>query len=76
MSDDSISGCRDRLQQFKGRWPEICQRSGLGYSWLSKFARSERGRRPSFDLITRLQGALDEMEAESTPTASSTESPH
>lgn len=47
--------------------------SGLQYSWLSKFSSGERGTNPSFEHITRLQTALDAMEAAETvePTPSS-----
>lgn len=60
---DLIASTRVRLRRFKGRFPEICQRSGLGYSWVSKFSSGERGANPSFDHITRLQKALDALEA-------------
>lgn len=61
---DAIHATRNRLRQFKGRYPVICERSGLQYSWLTKFARGVRGKRPSFESITRLQIALDGLEAE------------
>lgn len=65
MNNSSVIGkARKRLVRFKGRYPLICERAGLGYSWLSKFSRGERGLRPSFDLIQRLLRVLDEMEAE------------
>lgn len=67
MSDTQIDITRARLLQFKGRYPEICVRTGLSYSWLSKFARGDRGLRPSFDLITRLQTELDLLEAGAGP---------
>jgi hypothetical protein len=37
--------------------------SGLGYSWLSKFARGARGDRPAYETINRLIAALDKLEA-------------
>lgn len=58
-----IASTRVRLCRFKGRYPEICQKSGLDYSWVSKFACGERGKRPEFDQMTKLIGALDAMEA-------------
>ena len=48
--------------KFKGRYPEICERTGLDYSWLSKFARGVRGKRPSLDQFTKLIHALDQIE--------------
>jgi transcriptional regulator with XRE-family HTH domain len=64
MSSTEIDSVRARLTRFRGRYPELCERSGLGYSWLSKFAQGRRGQRPSFELITKLQNALAELEAE------------
>lgn len=64
MSISEIDAVRARLTRFRGRYLELCERSGLGYSWLCKFAQGQRGQRPSFDLITRLQTALAELEAE------------
>lgn len=63
MPDDLIPSIRSRLHRFKGKYPDICERAGLQYSWLSKFASGERGVRPSFGLITKLTIALDELEA-------------
>jgi len=63
MSDDPIASIRTRLHRFKGKYPDICSRYDLQYSWLSKFASGERGARPSFELITKLEAALTEMEA-------------
>lgn len=61
-SPEIIARTRARLLKYTGRYPAICRTAGLSYSWLTKFARGARGRRPSFDLICRLQGALDELE--------------
>lgn len=55
---------RTRLRRFRGHYPAVCERAGLGYSWLTKFACGERGRRPSYDTMERLTAALDAMEAE------------
>jgi transcriptional regulator with XRE-family HTH domain len=63
-ASDIVTSIRGRLVRFSGRYPEIAARTGLSYSWISKFARGDRGKRPSFDLIHRLQGALDEIEAD------------
>jgi transcriptional regulator with XRE-family HTH domain len=67
MSETTITSIRDRLLGHKGNYPEIGRRADLSYSWLSKFATGERGKRPSFELITRLSRVLDEMEAEAAP---------
>lgn len=64
MGIPTVEQVRTRLIAFKGRYPEVCERSGLDYSWLSKFARGDRGKRPSFDLITQLDAQLTTMEAE------------
>lgn len=64
MAIPTVEEVRTRLIAFKGRYPEVCERSGLDYSWLSKFASGERGKRPSFDLITQLDAQLTTMEAE------------
>lgn len=64
MSDSTVEATRERLLKFKGRFPDICSRSGLKYSWLSKFANGERGQRPSFELMTKLTQELDALEAE------------
>lgn len=64
MSDPSVESIRSRLRKFQGKYPDICERADLQYSWLSKFASGERGKRPSFDLMTRLSATLDELERE------------
>jgi hypothetical protein len=65
MSDTAIESIRTRLRRFQGKYPEICTRfPDLQYSWLSKFACGERGKRPSFDLMTKLTDALDQLELE------------
>ena len=63
MQNIPVSTVRRRLITFKGRYPSICERSGLGYSWLSKFARGTRGKRPSYETINRLIATLDELDA-------------
>jgi hypothetical protein len=63
MPTPTVETVRARLVAFKGRYPEICEQSGLDYSWLSKFASGERGKRPSFDLIVQLDRQLTAMEA-------------
>lgn len=60
----SIDSIRARLLLHKGSYPEIGRRAAVSYSWLTKFATGERGRRPSFELVTRLARVLDEMDAE------------
>lgn len=60
----SIDRTRRRLRRFSGQYRVVSDESGLGYSWVSKFASGERGKRPSFDLITRLIAALDKLEAQ------------
>jgi transcriptional regulator with XRE-family HTH domain len=76
MSDAAIASIRTRLRRFKGKYPDICERAGLQYSWLSKFASGERGARPSFDLITKLEAALTEFEAAEAVAATDTTVPN
>lgn len=64
MTDDVMVSTRKRLRAFNGRYPEICDRFDLQYSWLTKVASGERGKRPSFDMLSRLLRALDALEAE------------
>lgn len=44
MQSETVQKVRDQLNARKGDWPSICQATGLGYSWLCKFAQ---GRIPS-----------------------------
>lgn len=37
----------------KGQWPQLCADTGLGYEWLSKFARGKI-KSPSSDRIEKL----------------------
>lgn len=41
MEHPSVTAARSRLNDLKGRWPEIAAASGVSYSWLQKFARAE-----------------------------------
>lgn len=66
-SNDIIASLRARLNRFSGRYRDVCEHSGLKYSWLTKFANGERGKRPSFDLITRLGSTLDQLEPAAAP---------
>ncbi len=63
MDEDIISATRSRLLSYVGRYPEVSEKSGLSYSYISKFARGDRGDRPSLDAIQKLVSALDQMEA-------------
>lgn len=64
MPDPTIKHVRKRLNRFRGRYPEVCLRANLTYSWVSKLATGERGQRPSFELMNRLLSTLDAMERE------------
>ena len=75
MSESAIVNVRVRLVAYKGRYPEICAKTGLSYSWLSKFSRAERGTRPSFDVISKLLSALDELELQAEPNSDAVPSP-
>lgn len=41
MEHPTVTAARERLNELKGRWPEIADASGVSYSWLQKFARAE-----------------------------------
>lgn len=44
---------RKFVNSKKGQWPAICGATGLGYEWLSKFARGKI-KSPSSDRIEKL----------------------
>lgn len=35
--DELITFVRQGLERTKGRWPEVAERSGVSYSWISKY---------------------------------------
>ena len=65
MSVDVIESIRARVNGFRGSYQQIATKAGVSYSWLSKFARGTRGKRPEFDVISRLQRALDDLDPQS-----------
>lgn len=64
MPASTIHAVRQRVRRFRGHYSEICSRSGLTYSWLTKLVTGERASHPSFDRINRLVSTLDAMELE------------
>ena len=38
---DTIQIIKDRLEGSKGTWPVVCEKTGLDYSWLTKFAQGK-----------------------------------
>jgi hypothetical protein len=36
---DTIQFIRNSLEDSKGNWPQICEETGIDYSWLTKFAQ-------------------------------------
>lgn len=34
--DELITEVREGLERTKGRWPEVADKSGVSYSWISK----------------------------------------
>lgn len=38
---DTIIALRAELAARKGDWPLICQKTGLGYPWVTKFAQGK-----------------------------------
>lgn len=63
MSETSIDSIRARLVLHKGRWPAIAEFADIDYGWLQKFGNGERGKRPSYEQITKLVNALDKIDA-------------
>lgn len=72
---DAIAAIRARLVRHRGNYRAIAARHGLGYSWLGKFARGDRGTRPSFELVSKLTNALDELDLEQSIAAPPSEGP-
>lgn len=62
MSDPLVTAARERLLKFKGDYPCFCERTGLDYSWVSKFSRGVRGKRVGLDQFQKLLNALDLVE--------------
>lgn len=63
MEQIDTDALKTRLIQRKGRWREISDRSGMSYSWLSKFA-GDRIPNPGVRSLRKLESALkDEREA-------------
>ena len=66
MSDSVITtpglldGIRRQLDALKGRWPEVCDRADVSYSWLCKFAQG-RIPDPGVQRLVRLKNAADAM---------------
>lgn len=38
---DTVTSLRTELQARKGDWPLICQKAGLSYHWVTKFAQGK-----------------------------------
>lgn len=53
---------RERVNAAKGQWPVICKETGLGYSWLSKFA-ADRIPSPAWKRIQALAEYFQKQEA-------------
>ncbi len=51
---DKITAIRSALKTRKGEWPAICERTGLSYWWLIKFAQG-RIKEPGHSKIARLE---------------------
>lgn len=64
MPTSTTTALRARVKKLRGRYPELIRRSGISRSWISKFAAGVKGKRTSFDLMSRLLTTLDAMERE------------
>lgn len=62
MTAGIILETRARVRAHKGRYRELAALTDLSESYISKFARGERGDNPRMDTLDRLTGALDEIE--------------
>lgn len=63
MHSIPLDDLRSRLQAYKGRFPEIAQRSGLSYSLICKLGQGARTN-PTLGTVQSLVRALDALEAE------------
>jgi len=65
MNIKALTGdLRDRLNERKdsGDWRSICDdETGIGYSWLTRFANGEHGN-PTIDKLTKLEAQLDKLD--------------
>ncbi len=41
MSTNHIDQVKASLESTKGEWPSVCRDTGIGYSWLTKFAQGK-----------------------------------
>jgi transcriptional regulator with XRE-family HTH domain len=41
MEPNFVEQIRNELIARKGRWPDVCKATGVGYSWLTKFAQGK-----------------------------------
>ena len=64
MTEDIIPVTRSRLQALNGRYREVSEISGLSLSYVSKFARGEKGDDPKQSTLQRLNEAIDRLEAD------------
>lgn len=55
---DRTEQAREYARTLKGRWPELCASTGLGYQWLSKFVQG-RIRAPRAKFIDALLAHRD-----------------
>jgi len=57
MTTNTLETIRGELNARKGQWPAICERTGLDYSWLQKFAQG-RIKNPGYGKIDSLSRDL------------------
>ena len=62
MEHPDITIARSKLDGVKGRWETVAARSGVSYSWLSKFFNGHV-ENPGANTLQRVIVACDELEA-------------
>ena len=58
MEHPAVVNARELLDRCRGHWPVVEKRSGVSYSWLSKFARGEIAN-PGVDTLQAVRDACD-----------------
>lgn len=62
MTAGIILETRARVRARKGQYRELAALTDLSESYISKFARGDRGDNPRLDTIDKLTDALDKLE--------------
>ncbi len=51
---------RNLLEASRGKWPEVAQKAGVSYSWLSKFFCKHIDN-PGIDTLRKVRSAIHEV---------------